>query len=307
MITIIGQPDDPFVREMSSHLQHRREAFLTISQSDLRVGMEICWQLPAGPAAGYLGLRGQRVPLDRLSGVLLRLRHPLVAVEAGNTNDLQYVQAEFSAAFFGFLNALSCPVVNRHKPGVGYRQPAAQAVAKALCSSGLSVPRTLATSSLDAAQRFFDAHDQHVLSGLPDWGQPAVLQGATGRDRLAANLPRPFYLQAIPRGHWFRVFLAGGTAFAAEAEPAPPADGADRGILHRAELPVATAARCRRLGQALGLDVLEILLLRAEDGRELVFGLDDLPSFDRCDGRLLGDVVEALAEQLLASQQRMVA
>jgi hypothetical protein len=258
--------------------------------------------------------------LDEISTVFVRLRQAFQANLAA-PDDAGYIRVEWSALLYGLLKSLPCPVVNRPRPGASQRWPESRSVADALGRSGFAWPRTLVTTSAEAARHFLHRNGGRALCTSPGMARSVPLEGvdglealmsgrgtgfqpvSRGPDRHAARpTGRPCRLQAVPRGRWLRVFVAGRRAFGAEAAPASLVS-ASGDLWRRTALPVAFARRCVRLAGLLELEFVELLVARC-DGDDFVLEISDFPDVARCEAALQVRITAALVSALAGDPQR---
>ena len=239
--------------------------------------------------------------LDEVTGVLVRVRRSFLA-DLAKDDDAHYIQMEWAAFLFGFLNALPCPVLNRPRPGAGQRLPESRRVTEALKCSGLHAPRTLVTASAPAAAEFFERNGRRVICASPGLARGLPLEGDRGREALSAATNRSIRLQAVPEGRWMRVFIVGGEAFA-EACEAVEYGWTGTGMDEECFGP-AVANSYVKLAASLDLPFVELLSLSTEDGRQCVYSVNDFPDIERCAPPRRAQITEALAKVLAQTQGR---
>ena len=242
--------------------------------------------------------------LDEVTGVLVRVRRSFLA-DLAKDDDAHYIQMEWAAFLFGFLNALPCPVLNRPRPGAGQRLPESRMVAEALRRSGLHAPRTLVTASALVAAEFFERNGRRVICASPGLARGVPLEGDRGRETLLAATNRSIRLQAVPVGRWMRVFVVGGEVFA-EGDTWDGLSGWEGGAQAGSLCHILgdEAARYAALAASLDLPFVELLALCAEDGRHFVYFVNDFPEIERCAPALRARITEALAKVLAQTQGR---
>jgi hypothetical protein len=127
VVVVLARDEDELVRELS-----RLADVVVLEPGAARLRWESHGQAtwPDGP----------------LSGVLVRALPSMPRI-AGSETDADYLALEQATALLGWLRALPCPVWNRPRPLVSYRQPNLYRHAPQFARAGLRLPRVEVTAS----------------------------------------------------------------------------------------------------------------------------------------------------------------
>jgi hypothetical protein len=300
MVLVYGQPDDLCSCWVHESLQRRGAEVVRLQGPQDLATMGFNWSLDEGWERSFLVASGKSVPLQHLSGVLLRA-HPAVRDDVESPGlDQEYIAAERRAAWVGLWNALPCRVVNRPVPG-RLRRPLFAADAASLVSRcGFRLPAMRLTFDEAEAATFYRLCGREALLSSPSgqhlW-QP--VRGEEGAREIAAALVRhPIYLQELPDGERLQVFTVGERAFGTLADGDLLGSGEERASLPAADLPVRLQEQCCRLARSFQLDFAQLQLLRTQLGEFYCLDLSPTPDYTRCEPGLRQQITAALTTLL---------
>ena len=291
MILLLGSSTDWCINELAQYCQLRGLDHAVVSDADL----EIAWTLNGTKSKGYVRVNDSEVPLDRLTGVFVRESFQLSNRDFTSQTDEQYIAMERCTARLGWLNSLTCPVINRPQPGICGDATIHGFLADAIERAGLTVPAQVMTANETTAAAFIARHDGIVLArSFVDPRPTIVTEWSRG----------PVCLQAIPEGRWVRAFVADRwvVATAAEDEEFLP------GMTPVSEWPTIPVNprlyhRCCRAAANLKLQFCEFLLRRGDDGRDYCFYFNPMPSHAACEPEARATLTSALIEMMARTRQ----
>ena len=232
-----------------------------------------------------------------MDGVLYRFYGIPLAAEEFGTPDGRYVCSEWNALWMAWLNSptLNGPVVNRLRPDLWYKTHLNAAALTALLPDlPFARPRTLVTTSADAARAFRRSLAGHVTYAALSGSSPYPIRDDAEFEKLTAlNNTLPLHLTEEVAGRRCEAFVVG-----AEVTLVGP-DGAVCGTP-----PPALADRCARVGTRLGLAFFQLSLVAGAGDEWHCLGLDRMPQLYACGPDAQAEIVGRLASLLTRPQGR---
>lgn len=249
MILVWGERSDPPVEDVLDALFARGARVLHIDRARLS---ELDFDVTLGPdLSGWIGVDGQRIPVDTISAIYLR---PEAHDNARSTPS--------AACLLGVASLIDAVVVNR--PAAGRSNLTKPFQLAAIAEAGFDVPATLVTTDPVAAREFLDRHGRVVYKSISGIRSIVGTLDAASADRLEGVRTGPVQLQRWIEGIDVRVHIVGDRLFATAIE----SNAADyRYAGHRGE-PV------RVLATDLDTDMVERLVGITEQMGLLVAGID---------------------------------
>jgi len=262
MVIIFAAPGDGLAADVREKMDEKGRECRVIPPPGPGSSFKFSWELPA-PAPARIEWDGQRFPVDKIRGVLVRaLPEPPQEISADSDRD--YLCIEWHAALLGWLQSVTAAVVNRPKPGRSLRLPNLCAHSEKFRTVGLQLAPVLVTDSVSEARGFFRRCGRSVLV------MPACAGRTVRVEDEEALLGGACCLIAVPDGVWRRIHVVDGEAFAEIIGD----DG--RQLSAGDALPESLARRCCTLVKLLDLDFLELLVVSGNGG-DVVLGAEDLP------------------------------
>jgi len=306
MVVILGRRSDLCARLTDERLRRQGVETVFIEEDELLRTAGFTWSLDGPWEKSYFLAGSTRIPLPAVTGILARVRDALIVPLEVVTQERQYVALELRAALVALLNCIECPVINR--PSLRSFRPLSTGaeIAEALLACGFTLPRSLMTSRVERASRFYEECGGAVLAASPCGLRPwSLVQGPGGGERLAVLLAQhPVLLQELPAGQWVRVYSLGDRAWAAPVPIEPWSKSLEMGPLHRTEIPILVPEQCGRLAERLGLEFAQMELVRTGAGEICCLGVSAWPNYEACDDELRASITAGLADWLEGREKR---
>ena len=117
MVLILAHSDDVLARNIYNILKKKRGDIQFIDESTLFSKVQFSLHRRGQQIDGFLRLRGKRILLTDLSGVLLRLHRTWWPSPSLDLQDQVFIYHETIASWFSLFAALTCQVINRFPLG----------------------------------------------------------------------------------------------------------------------------------------------------------------------------------------------
>jgi hypothetical protein len=285
---IIGRDEDLCCRLVRDRLQSLGRQIVYLPEGQLFPGLHFTWELRDGDSSGALELAEQTVGFNQIDGVLARFSGITTSPQDFQSQDGQYLSAEWHALMRGYIQSLSCPVVNRLGPELWYKSSLRAPELFALVSDlKFRLPRTMVATCFEDARSFFD------LSGGQIYYSPLTLPSTylinTEKDMQKLEpLSRvlPLYLSEVVPGDSVNAYVVG---------PHVVFDGTSH---------VSAGAHCHEVADSLGLTFCHLHLVRTAEGDWYCLSLDCMPTLFKCAEHTRNTIVGYLVE-ILCSERRM--
>src|SRR5882724_10847231 len=113
MLLICGSTDDRLVQELMSEARRVGLPTELLTETMLFASCPFALRRQGNSVHGFLQRDGQRLDLDALRGVFLRLPRNWWPSADFDLSDRFFVYHETLASWFALLDSLRCPVINR--------------------------------------------------------------------------------------------------------------------------------------------------------------------------------------------------
>ena len=120
---IIGRDEDLCCQLVRESLLHSGEDVLYLPEDHLFPGLKLAWDYRRPRVARERRSRRTGVAVSEIDGVLARCYGIATSAEDFQTRNGQYLCSEWHALLRGFLQAFSCPVINRLRPELVVQAP----------------------------------------------------------------------------------------------------------------------------------------------------------------------------------------
>jgi len=117
VVLILAHSDDVLARNVYNLLKKKRGDVQFIDESTLFSRVQMSLHRHGQQIDGFLRLRGKRILLTDLSGVLLRLHRTWWPSPSLDLQDQVFIYHETIASWFSLFATLTCPVINRFPLG----------------------------------------------------------------------------------------------------------------------------------------------------------------------------------------------
>ncbi|HYG65974.1 MAG TPA: hypothetical protein VEL74_25595 [Thermoanaerobaculia bacterium] len=124
MFLILAESGDPLATQVENLFETQGRPARRLSEKELMEETPLAIERDGGRFGGLLRLPGGDLPLDQLSGVLVRMRRRWWPSSGFEPADQMFVYHETTAAVFCLLAGLRCPVMNRFDLGWWLCDPA---------------------------------------------------------------------------------------------------------------------------------------------------------------------------------------
>jgi len=118
MWLICGNTQDRLVQELLTFPRSMAASMVSVEEDELFASLPFSFKRESLNTKGFLQLRGHRVELTDLCGVVLRLPRRWWPSQNFDLQDQMFVYHETIASWFATFSSLVCPVVNRF--GLGW-------------------------------------------------------------------------------------------------------------------------------------------------------------------------------------------
>lgn len=123
MILILAEPDDPLAGRVQKQMEKLGRPVRRLSEQELMEETPMALERDGCRFGGFLRIAGGDVPVNDLSGVLVRIPRRWWPSPSFDPPDQMFVYHETTATLFCLLAGLSCPVVNRFDLGWWLNDP----------------------------------------------------------------------------------------------------------------------------------------------------------------------------------------
>jgi glutathione synthase/RimK-type ligase-like ATP-grasp enzyme len=306
VILVCGEPDDKPVAMVLAGLHAGGHPHRVVDLSRYPSGYTVEWMIERGVARGWIACADWRLDLADVRGVYARYTTSLApdSHEAALPSGLRAAASmEAQAGVAVMLEHLPCRVVNRHDAGLANTSKPYQS--RLIRAAGFSVPESLVTTDVDAAEAFYHARRGQVIV-KPLSGYPSIVRYVEPGDLGAwrAALTRPLYLQTYVPGDNIRVHVVGEQVFATlcasdAVDYRYPAAECQPTRLRPRRLPRGIQDACRRLNDASGLLMSGIDLKRTPEGEYYCFEINPAPVFSWYEAQTNQPISSALISLLM--------
>lgn len=309
MILLCGIPSEEPLARVAAAAARLGIEFAFLNQR-LAAHVELVLGFDGERVRGALGLGGDALPLERPSGIYVRIMDPEELPEhaprrgSAIANELARRSGLFHAALTDWFEVAECRVLNRPSSMATNLSKPYQAQRIARC--GFEIPATLVTSDPEAARAFRAEHGRVIYKSTS--AARSIVRELD--DASAGDLERvrdlPTQFQAYVPGDDVRVHVVGERVFAtrircsgtdyryAAREGAPPE-------LETFELPGEVEARCRALSRELDLALCGIDLRCTPEGAWTCFEANPSPAYTYYEDHTGQPIAEAIALHLAGS------
>ena len=290
MILILAEAGEAWAVPVEQELLRRDQPVCRVDAHTILDSIALNWLLddPGDrPSVLMEHANGRVIPLNNLQSIFLRAEVGRLAVVSGQyaPQDQVYVERELSAAWYGWLHAQSCPVVNLPVFGHGGSLAVASvAFHRAAMQAGLVPVGTTVHSHIHRTHEWFERHNRDARV-WPIGGREAAsyLRGAEGRDRLSEWIEAgPVAMQPIPEGTRMHAFVVGEAVIGGVRRTATKDGRLLPSVLDHATVAPDVAQRCRRLTRARQMSFAELELVLGSDGTMYCLSLSGDPVYARC-------------------------
>lgn len=298
MILILANPTDPWATLLHREIKRRHRKVSWIQPAQLLDSVQLNWPAAADPSviSGSVIIDGLTVPLTDLTGVFARLTWPpVLGLEGLSQPDQDYVTKEAIAAWLAFLNALSCPVVNRPIPGGWPTLLAGSPLLSRMAPEhGFGLPPSRCMSSrADALVQFAAWGERVYLKTVGDSEPGMILQAHDGREQICRLLEQQAVsMQSIPHGQRVTMYVVGDQVVGTVVKP----DVAHESGGFLSAMPIG---QCIRFVHALGLSFAECLMVIGAEGQPWCLDVVGPPNYWTCPREVQQRLVNQLATHLL--------
>ena len=282
---IIGRDEDLCCQLVRERLLHSGEDVLYLPEDHLFPGLKLAWHYDGHESRGSVGFDGRALAVSDIDGVLARCYGIATSAEDFQTRNGQYLCSEWHALLRGFLQALSCPVINRLRPEWWYK-PRLQMTDMLAYVTGMpfNVPRAMVTTGIDEARRFFRLCGNRIRYSPLTQPSNYCFQDEASLNRLEALAAlMPLYLSEYIDGIQVDAYVVGR-----EVVFDPPGDHA------------AVKEQCVAISDQLGLTFCALQFVRTARDAWYCLGLDSMPLLYDCDPAVRARVVTHLTETLVS-------
>ncbi|MGA7126787.1 MAG: hypothetical protein WBZ19_10810 [Chthoniobacterales bacterium] len=111
MYLLLGEPNLHVVEAFRAAVEERGQSLALLKDFDEKP--HFTWQFNNGDSISRLSIRGQKIDVRQIRGVLVQ-NPPRLDLEKSHGLEAEYAKAESSAILFAWFWSLSCPVINRY-------------------------------------------------------------------------------------------------------------------------------------------------------------------------------------------------
>lgn len=308
MILLCGIPSEAplrLVSQAAARLGVPATLFNQRRAADMRLAYSLTCHCEANAADaisldGALTIQDQVYPLDRFSGVYVRLvDYPAVPAPGAAAASPQ--PARLQSALVDWLEITPLRVMNRLSAMGSNQSKPYQA--QVIAAAGFSIPPTLVTNDPAAARDFLAAHGRVIYKSIS--AVRSVVQDLDGARLRALEKIRylPTQFQAYIPGENIRVHVAGEQVFAARIVTAAVdyRYASQAGLdftMEAVYIESEIEARCRALARLLGLPLCGIDLKRTAQGEYYCFEANPSPAFSYYQEYTGQDIAAAIVRYL---------
>jgi hypothetical protein len=309
MILLAGIPTEPPLARVRQALETLGVPHVLFHQRHF-ASMQIQVELAGGRVGGRLVINRRTWPLEQFRGVYVRLMDDRSLPELSGEQEgspLRRYCRWLHDALMQWCELTPARVVNRMAPMASNSSKPYQA--QLIAAHGLAVPETLVTNDPDEVRAFQRKHGRLVFKSTS--GMRSIVQMLEGKhlERLDSIRACPVQFQQFIEGTNVRVHVVGRQVFATEARTGATdyryasrqvGEGAD---LRAVELPPELEARCRSLGQAMGLAFSGIDLKITPEGQAYCFEVNPSPAYSYYEAHTGQPIALAVARYLAGMEE----
>ncbi|GKS57776.1 hypothetical protein YTPLAS18_13030 [Nitrospira sp.] len=312
VILLLADATDPWSTHVERELIRRHQPVSRVDPRSLCGGLSFDWRLEGSSRSSFHSITPDHVPVEaraELRAVLVRMQIGALELpeDTFNSEDQVYAQMEWSAALFGWLNALSCPVINPPVPGRSGRLfPMQASVQGALLQLGVAVPpHAVASTRETVLEHYAQWNELARAQSLGPDAKVHYLQGGDGHAVVDAMLAHgPILLQAVPEGSPVRAVVVGEEVIGGTRRTAAQDGCLRESIWDAAPLPPSLANVCRRLAGVLALPFVDIEMVQGHEGQLSCLGISESPAYGQYSDRLRHLIVDRLVNLLDNTEER---
>lgn len=224
---------------------------------------------------------------DALSSVLVRTSVGALTLppDLFSAEDESYARTEWVAALFGWLHALSCPVVNVPIPGRSvHLSPSHPVLRAALSAVGMHAGASVVVSDIESAVKQYDAWNRHVRVQVLAPGSLAIeLRGAKGSGVLEGLASQgPVAMQRVPEGRRLSAVVVGQRVVGGCWRTAVQGGQLRESILDPTTISPQLVQQCRQIARMLTQPVATVDMVLAYDETVYCLGASDMPDHGIC-------------------------
>jgi glutathione synthase/RimK-type ligase-like ATP-grasp enzyme len=312
MILVAGIMADGLIELMCARLEDMNYKYMFLDELRYPGDFNATWTVsgngaPGDPGGcrvrGYVEGPGGKVDLRDVTGIYARYVHHKGTrpPEGYNEREQEIMTAEYQASLMSLIDAMPCVVVNRVKASTSNDSKLYQE--QLVSQYGFLTPRTLVTTSPQAAEAFYEDCNRKVIYKSVSSVRSIV------RRLKDADLPRldsvrncPTQFQEWVEGVDIRVHVVGDETFATElvseaSDYRYASRSGDSLTAEAIDIPPDIAGACVGLAKDSGLMVAGIDLRRTPDGRYYCFEMNPSPGFlfyERATGQPISEAVANL-------------
>jgi len=285
---VVGRDEDLCCKLVRDRLTELGREVLYLRENDLFPGMDFVWELNQGKSRGSVGRGGHRVPFEELDGVLARFTGITTSAEEHKTKDGQYLNSEWHALARGYIHSLPCPVVNRLRPELWYKQRLSTADFSAMAPQARFLqPRTLVTTNFAEVGGFFELCGRRMRYSPISLPANYVIEDAADLEKLERLCGvMPLFLSEVVNGTAVRAFVVG------------------REVVFDGEGSDTASEACRESAARLGLTFCEFELVETARGDWYCQGVQCAPYLFDCSEEARARVIDLLIGELCAGDER---
>jgi hypothetical protein len=234
-----------------------------------------------------VGYQDSTSDFGQIDSVLARFSGITTSPEDFQTKDGQYLCSEWHALMRGYLQSLSCLVINRPRPELWYKTDLQIADIPSLISNlKFRLPRTMVTTDFNDARAFFELCGRRIRYSPLTFRSRYIIETEEDLRKLEPlSKVLPMYLSEVVPGDAVDAFVVGNDV-----------------VFDGPEHPAASQ-HCREIAAALELSFCQFNLISARDGYYFT-GLQCMPHLFDCADETRSIVVGHLADLLCRSNGR---
>ncbi len=289
---ILGREEDPCCRLVRDRLAASGRDVILLAEDRLFPGLDLSWEMAGGKSHGLLGGGKQIISFSEIDAVLARCSGIATSAEDFATTDGQYLSSEWHGLLRGFLEALTCPVINRPRPELWYKTRLSVPELISLAPGvKFRLPATMITTRIEDARAFFRACGNSIRYSPLTMPSNYPIETDEHLGKLESLLKfMPLFLSEVIPGDAVDAFVV-GTRVVFD----PPVGGAP-----------AVADLCLDIGRQLGLAFFSLQLIKTAPGEWYCFGVDCMPYLIQCADDVRHVVAAHLADALVSGDGRTI-
>jgi hypothetical protein len=288
---IIGRDEDLCCRLVGERLNSLGREILYLPEDRLFPGLRIAWQLNNGSSRGTLGFESRDVHFSEIDGVLARFYGIATTPEEFQTKDGQYLCSEWHALMRGYIQELTCPVVNRLQPQLWYKSSLqVHELLSLVPLLSFPLPKSTITTKFEDARVFFEFCGRRMqYSPLTMRSRYTIETEDDLRKLEALSKILPLYLTEMVSGDVADAYVTGDDVVF---------DGASND---------GVSKKCKEIAALLGLTFCQFRFIRTDGDEWYLEGLECMPYLFDCTDETRNVVIERIANILCSGIGRKLA